>query len=355
MAIERSRSGGKQRQSERAHKEQQSPPQTSSHSGHPRRLRPFIKELPADSTALSALWPEIESWLMGSLLKRGVDHAVAKDACQEVAIRMMTRRARFDSAEHFYRWLNIVAQRIVWKWHRKGERLTAEDVPEGSSPDVAMAVEPRMTLEATVATFASLNETDRHALATALRMEQRGQTKRERDRVSLQVLRARKRLRDRLEGWLAGLPCWRWFTSVDPAPFAIVSSAALGAAAVTVSVLSGWLLPHPTTRASAVEEISTSNTVGQSRSTIGAATAAVAAEPPVTYGDNTTRDTTDIDPPQPPGPLDQRVMVVPPMGAPGTTEGSTQPRDPNDNSLICWGNVPHVPDTCVVHPLRRGG
>lgn len=183
MAGRRRRSSGQQRQPERDEQGRDSP-QPALHSDPPsRRKRPFIEELPADAAALSALWPELEPWLMARLLRRGLAHATAKDACQVVAERLLTKRARFESAEHFYNWLNIVARNLVSNWQRNDSRLSTDVVPEGSSPDAARAVEPRLELEATVAAFTKLSEADRLALRTALRLEQRGDTQRERDRV----------------------------------------------------------------------------------------------------------------------------------------------------------------------------
>src|SRR5688572_2393246 len=231
-AADGPRNGGGHREDERAREQDHQPPQASSHSGTPRRVRPFLKGLPADPAALSALWPQVERWLMGSLLKRGVDHATAMDACQEVAVRLLTKRKRFESAEHFYRWVNKVAHNLVSNWQRNDHRLSDEEVPERSSPDVAASVEPRLLLEEAVVAVAALSEADRQALAAALRLEDRGRTKRERDRLALQLHRARRRLRDRLEDWWAGLPWWRWSWPFDSAPLTAASNAALGAVVI---------------------------------------------------------------------------------------------------------------------------
>lgn len=295
---------------------------------------------------------------MGSLLKRrGIDRTTAKEACQEVAERMLTRQAIFESAEHFHHWLNKVAHNFVSNLQRKDTRLTTEDVPERSSPSVDVLVEPRLALETTVAAFAELSEADRRALTTALRLEPRGETKRERDRVSLQVLRARKRLRDLVDGRLAGLPWWRWRWPTDAVLCSVASQVAIGAIAVTVGVLSGWVVPHQAAEHPIIERISAHAPADRQPTTDdpGATPSATTATEPLRSPVRTTvHDEGERTPPEP-EPWKHRVVVVPPGDAPGTTEIETNPRHPKDDSLFCWENVPHVDDACIAHPLRRDG
>jgi hypothetical protein len=263
---------------------------------------------------------------------------------------MLTQRATFDSAEHFYRWLNVVAHRIVSNWQRSAARIEDVQPPERAVPDLAETVEPRLLLDAAIEAMSSLPERDRRALTTALGMQPRGATRRERDRVSLQVLRARRRLRERLEGWWAAFPWWRWW--VDPAQLAAVPSAAVVAVAVTVAAMSGWQSQERAESAvfGRIERVAAISSVGVDLSHVSPRVGGAASTPEWRQGTGEAVAPASL---PSPGPVDHRIVLVPPAGAPGTTEGETRPR--NDDALVCWGNLSVVADTCVPHPLRRDG
>lgn len=170
----------------------------------------------------------------------------------------------------------------------------------------------------------------------------------------MQVHRARNRLRDHLKDWWAGLPWWRWSWPFDPTPLAVVSNAAVSAV-VTIGVLSSWLVPNRAAEAPVLHPISIDASVPLPTAAPSEAAATTTPASTIRRVASTSAvvDTTNEEVPA--GPWEHRLVVVPPGDSPGTTETGTSPRSPKDDALLCWGNVPHVPDTCITHPLRRDG
>jgi Sigma-70 region 2 len=356
MAVGGRRNNGDHEQPERDQEHRRSS-QPALHSDPPlRRKRPFTRELPVSAAELSGPWPEIQRRLMVSLLGRpNVDHHTAEEVCHDVAERMLTRRATFESVEYFWNWLYRVTHNRMSNVQRKDAKVTAAEVPEAGTRDVASLVESRFVLEATVEAFRELKETDRRVLTAALNNEDRGGTKRDRDRVALQLSRARVRLARGTKVRLVGLPWWRRRWSTDPVPLGMASQAAMGAVAVTVGVLSTLLAPPHMDERPVVERI-TATASAEHRPYVVVPTADTAQAPDVA-GAAAAPPTGNPEGAEPSdrGPKEHRIVVDPPADAPGRTEIETDPRRPKEDSLFCWENFPHVEDACVDHPLRRDG
>ena len=355
MAGQRRPSGGdKQHGSERERAHAETPPPCSH---HPLPVQPPATwELAADPVALSALLRDLEPRLMGSLLaRRGVDRDMAREACQHVYVLFLTKQPPIESVEHAFRWLNIAAHRQVSKWQRRQRWISDDAVPEQAVTDVVEPVEARLLLEAMTAAFEELRPVDREALRLALEGRERGLTRRERNRVSLHIHRARNRLRSKLEEWWVVLPWARWRRAVQELP--LTWSPALGSN-LCAMLLAGGALVAPAELAPSVT-VQTGTGLGV---VLGVGQpvyeAAVAALSPMTTerAHPNTSSSAPRSPGAPSGPLDNhRLSVESPATPYGPIEAGTSPRQPEDDSLLCWGNLPQVPDGCVAHPLRHDG
>lgn len=347
--------GGREREDERR-AEQPHMPQPSAHDALPSPTGPDTQEVATDPPALSELVAGLHGRLMGSLLaRRGVDRETAQDACQHAYLVFVEKRPEVESVEHAFRWLNITAHRQVNKWQRRQRRITDQEVPEQSIPDVVETMEGHFLLEAVVAAFHQLSPLYREALRIAAEERDRGASRRERDRISLQVHRARKRLRDRLEDWWVVLPWTRWRSAEGPAAWSPGVAVQLLAACVIGSVVLGADGSSRSSDSTAVvRNASSQASRTRTEPPLPAATAADA----VVGVTRRSRQQAGAPPRAQPGlsatgPLDNhRVAVDSPATPYGPIEVGTAPRPPKDNSLLCWGNWIVVPDGCIVHPLR---
>lgn len=166
-------------------------------------------EQPAPPRRLVEYLPRARENVLRSLLKRGIPLPVAEDVVQEAVYRALVKRIDPPSYRSMDRWLRVVAHNRATSWLRSTARRAAvvAELPQSpvSDGDPELRVEQRALLRAVTTEFFQLRAADRTTiLADANDARPRG-TKRERDRFSLQLHRARLRLEARLRGWLVAV------------------------------------------------------------------------------------------------------------------------------------------------------
>lgn len=306
---------------------------------------------------LSALWPEIEPDLRRTL-RRWVGSADVDDAVQEVFIRLERRVRRRPVEWDALRDLACLAATNLGKNAARDARRRAqlvEDiaVTEAQVARTAVSAEDeagaRISLETVMRAIAELSDIDRRAIARALSSEKSPSDKRERDRLLLQLFRARSRLRAKVADVFVGLPVWRlrsWYADLAH----VVGSA--GAVVVVVTTLGTFghdgsaPLQQKTDDAARV-------TLAASASVTSPAVGAPGStrRPP---GVVVVRPRDAVVPADTPGvPRRQHELVVvshPTGGDAATVNGSDRGERRN---LACVGGGPIPTVVCVPHPLRR--
>lgn len=356
MPVRSGSSSGGQREGN-GEPQQTGTPQPPPHRPLPRRGSPHAGEIADDPAALSDLLSTLQPRLLGSLLsRRGVDREMARDACQDTFAVFLDKRPAVESVEHAFAWLNITAHRQVTKWQSHRRRVTPAEVPDQVVPDVAESVETSLFLAATAEAFAELRPKDRKSLRLAVEGQERGESRRERNRVALVVHRARKRLRSKLDDWWALLLPWRRTAGELPAALPPV----LGVKVVAALMVGGAvLLPaRPQQRDTTERLTAAATTAATPRASFEdrrPTPVARGASPPPAHGDRApTTPPGGATPPPPtprPGPLDNHRVEVDSPATHGPIEVGTSPRRPEDRSLACWGNLIVVADGCIPHPL----
>jgi DNA-directed RNA polymerase specialized sigma24 family protein len=196
-----------------------------------------------DPIAFGKAWSRVEPRLFKQLVvRRGLAEEQAADLCQEVALRAFVSRVQFRTATELFRWAAVVGNRLATV-------LLTEQAPSPLEGEVAGAagfeeqIETRWALQVALceATDADLN-----ALRRVFEDSPAPAGKRERDRLALQLHRARKRLRARLDellgGVAIGLDRLRLRTRLEDVPrgpiVAALAAVAAGAVMGSFNVLS---------------------------------------------------------------------------------------------------------------------
>lgn len=166
-------------------------------------------EQPAPPRRLVEYLPRARDNVLRSLLKRGIPLPVAEDVVQDAVYRALKARIDPPSYRWMDRWLHVVAHNRATSWLRSTAQRAAilAELHQStvSDDDPELRVEQRALLRALTTEFFELRAADRNAiLADANDVRPKG-TKRERDRFSLQLHRARLRLEARLRGWLVAV------------------------------------------------------------------------------------------------------------------------------------------------------
>jgi DNA-directed RNA polymerase specialized sigma24 family protein len=157
---------------------------------------------------LAAVWPEVRVRLHRYLASQRVQHDLAEDIVQEVALRALRGEVHFEQADDLLPWCITVARRLKVDHHRRAARLVGpvdEALPDVI--DVSDAAVARMRLRSLPAAFRRLSVADRTAL---VERPTPGADRREITRLAVRRHRARGRLARLLPGavGLAGLRSW---------------------------------------------------------------------------------------------------------------------------------------------------
>lgn len=209
----------------------------SSQGGGGAAEHPPGKGAPVDPELFTAAWSSVEPRLWRQLRRRLPDEEAA-DVCQEVALRAVRSRVQFRNATELFRWSSVVGHRIANRLLAEDEAVAVDSLDDDALDDAAFAATTDIEAEvaartALQAALADASEADIRTIRAVFEAMEHPAGKRERDRLALQLHRARRRLRARLDDLLAaaGLKVARWRRAV-PRPALIAGAGAVVAGAV---------------------------------------------------------------------------------------------------------------------------
>ena len=320
----------------------------SSGHGDPHGVVPSVYRDPAHAAALIE---RVDEQVRAALRRRGFDEETTAEVTQEAWLRLFARAPLLKSPTHVARWLSLVAYRLAEqsrrKQSRRSRRLADAPVPDPGVPDVAQSVEARAQLDEFLKAFRSLSDIDRGVLLTAANEANRGATRRERDAVSLRIMRARRRLREKLDGWLVGIPLgWTFSRRSEPRLSASAGLIGVSAALAVTLTAGGHVVPSAST-----EKVS-ATTAGllagdpPSHELVLVGSSPVSAPSTSPASASRGRETTTSSSPPVVRP-DRSVIVVGAGGRPHAVVGEDRRED---RELLCYGNFPIMGSQCVAHP-----
>ena len=299
---------------------------------------------------LAELWPKVVSQLASDLRYRRLDPDTIEDFCQDAFVKALVHRGGISpTLDDLRRWTRVVVRNDATKRLRRLERLAEGDVPEdqASASDVEREVVARDRLRAVLDAVKRLPPEYRVAVGLAVSEGDRGPTKREQDKVSLRLHRARQALR-KVTGALGGwrFAEWRWRLVGSEA---IVSAAATGVAAFMVAGLLALTPAKPGGSAKTgerpVEQASAAGPVLNRRAGSGVRSGMNAPSAPSGQVDGSRR-------PSEADRYQTHAVVRTVNGRPAVAVGTTERPSP-DQPLVCYGSVPGVAPGCIPHPLRN--
>lgn len=307
----------------------------------------------ADSLSLAALLPFLEAQVVASLGRRGFDSDAARDAFQDALVRLLRHRPAFADRAALARWLSLVSYRAAEKAKARNARvLLSELVDWRATDDPSEYVEARLAFDALVGELSAMRPTDREVIIAHLNSDAAPPAiRRSESQERVRLHRARRRLRNRFRGWLAGVPVCRFVpqrrTGVE-VPTTTVLALSVAAVVGVVASVTG-----DTTAAGEAPPFVEPRIVVARRTTTGATPVAPPTDAPsridgLRYLDPEPIPAVAQNTPSAPG----RWVIA---AGPADTAAGTSTRSPDDNSLVCFGNVPLVDDRCVEHPLRSKG
>lgn len=309
----------------------------------------------ADPEILAAVWPSIEGRVLGGLRRRGVDPETARDAMQDALVQLYRTRPTFRGPAGLARWLSLVAYRASEKATERAARAIGPIPNDDEVRDAAQVVESRLAFEAVAHELRALRPKDRALIESSLQEGEDtvSKTEEERQRRRLRLHRARQRLRNRIRDWLVGVPALRFLP-----PLEVPASTGLGMFAALVVVVA---VRGSVNRTDAHTE--SSRTVAATAAAVVVAERAANPSSPMTLSAHIARTgkssvaRTDHDEGQtrmaPETASDGRIVIRSPVPGSQTAAG-TDGRHEEDRSLVCYGNLPMMPDRCVDHPLAGG-
>lgn len=288
------------------------------------------------------VWPHVAKRLSASLRQRGASTHDTDDLVQECALRLLSREVPFTDAGDLLTWCFTVVRHAHIDLHRGRARLMAEAVPDlPATVDVHDEVVARLRLQSVVKAWPQMSALDRRVLAQAVQEMPTPAPRREAVRLYVQRNRARQRLHALIAAlvWILGLVGRSVRRQVMPLT-------ALTAAAVAVVTLAR--LPTPPHGAGEVQE------------------SPVALSPPasfineavVSFEARLIQPILALPKRQPsvtgsgrPGPKSSARMLASTQ-APGGygAEVTSHDRPASGGGLICVGDLPALPDTCVPDP-----
>ncbi|MDQ3757775.1 MAG: hypothetical protein M3394_07990 [Actinomycetota bacterium] len=315
-------------------------------------------ESPTIPPRLVEFLPRAGKSALASLLKRGLPGPVAEDIVQEVAYRAAAKGIDPPSYRSLARWMHVAVHNRAATWLQASEREAARRTAVGdadqlvAAEDTATHVEQRAFLQAVALEFVALRSVDQEVIAMAANELRPGRTKRERDRFSLRLHRARSRLEARLRDWLVAVTLrLRLDDFIASAQHIVPLTAAIGvagaSAALGVAASAPAAASEKSARPLAAESPASGAEAGDTATPATTSVAhAAARDSGVTVG--TTPTTVPPVKPAPAVPY-QRVDIRPSDGS--GVEAETREIPPKA-PLLCLTNMPVAGTNCVPHPLR---
>jgi DNA-directed RNA polymerase specialized sigma24 family protein len=175
------------------------------------------------------------------LRRRGVRHHDVDEIVQETAARAISNGVTYTDADDLFRWASVVGGRLAIDLHRRGARLSDDELPDRADVvDVAMAAEHRVLLGVVRNRLPELSTRDQAVLLSGLH-EEPAANRRESVRVAVARHRARNRLRLLLDGLAGGaLLGWARRDRVWSAPAEAISYAVVPTAACVLITIGAW-------------------------------------------------------------------------------------------------------------------
>ena len=309
-----------------------------------------------DAARFAALWPGIELRLHRRLVRDGLDSDAARDLCQDVASAFLRAPQRFRSREELVETALLAGFRLSQKLRQREAREQIGEVPEAVVPDVADEVEQRHLLEAVTAAIDALACRDRRALLG--NSSPGALSPGERNLGYVRLHRARRRLREQLRGWLAGVYVGKFLPLRDD----IVAEGALRVvyfSATALLVVGTSILQDNTTPPAAaahstavgIERFSASSVAGIGRT--GQAVTPPASPLPASVTRDRRGASNAGSGPGPEGSSRSLSVISTPVGT--RADAGVNSRPAGNDSLMCLSGLRVAPDLCVHHPLRKEG
>jgi RNA polymerase sigma factor (sigma-70 family) len=299
----------------------------------------------ATNPDLHAAWPEVRRTLLRSL-RRQVDADTAEDICQDVAERLVSRAAPFDSVDDLTRWAQRVARnRAIDEWRTRLRRISGEPVPEQEvAVDLAGQVAHRIAIEEAAVAFKALRPEEQAALLRADHPGVDGRDARDRQRDANLRERARERLRGMVHNFPAGLGgrVTGWLRRLQPelaelghlvAGTGLVIAILVGPPSADAPTAQGRA---PADRPAPVASLAAGAVVAESPTArpVASRTASPAGHP--SDGNGITGSTADAD---------RRTLATVPTPL-GTTSAGDAAKTP-DSRLVCFGFTPDDKVLCT--------
>lgn len=329
------------------------------HGSDPSRPIPS-DSLYLDPASFAALWPGIEVRLHRRLVRDGFDPDTARDLCQDVATAFLRSPQRVHTREELADRVLLAGYRLSQRRRQREAREQLGDLPDLAAPDVADEVERRFVVEAMVDAVDALPDRDRLVLLQGSAPAELSAI--ERNRFYVRLHRARRRLRDRLRGWLVGVCTGRYLPLRDD----LLTEGTLRAicySAAALVVVGTSILHNGTSQPAAAAPVAKQNVGARAGTDPSAVLVGVPrTEPPVAHPRNGRSAPTRPERSEASGATgtlehqrqSQSVTVV---GAPVVrqADAALNPRPSGDDSLVCLSGLRVAPDFCIQHPLRKDG
>jgi DNA-directed RNA polymerase specialized sigma24 family protein len=305
--------------------------------------------------------------VLPALTRRTGSRDDAQDFLQEAAARVLTAGPHIESFEQLVRVVNVTAHRLVSNELRKGARLElrAWCEPTGTVPDVADDFEQRSARATLVrrlsVALGGLKDRDREAILAALNRPSDDsesaahESDAERHRAANRLYYARRRLRARMDGLLAGIGCWR----LRHAWQRLCGSPMASAAASGCLALGALAAPPHLPASTATVVVREQGGQAPTRAGVSPESLAVAAKPSQAAGRRRVDAPRRGGGPAPeagsaPKPSADAAMTTVQWHAPSGqgARAAVQDPPPGESAMLCYGNLPAVAASCVAHPAK---
>jgi len=344
------KNGKNGRHGETAERDQLAASQEPSDHDHPQRsAEPHRSD--SDEPTLARLWSLVSPVLLSGLVEQGVNLHDAEEVTQEVGVRAFASGRTFRSRRDLLRWCSLVAHRLLRDMAAKDEHAWPLALAR-YAPDAAEVVESQFVLRAALSAVDELADGDKEIITLDFRGERWSEDQDERNRQSVRLHRAHKRLKDRLNGLLGIAPAWRWrwwwgharqiADTAGPVCIAICLAAGIGAMSQS---------GPPRARPVLALSDASSGPVPADRATASADTAGahgqVISSDQATAGASRSSGKRPVDVPWPVE--HQRVEVRVPGSDDWVAAATREKRE--DQPILCFAHFPVLGSRCIPQPL----
>ena len=297
--------------------------------------------------AVQEVWPQVARRLRAALLQRGASWHDTDDLVQECALRVLSHDVPFTDADDLLTWCLTVARHAHIDLHRGRARVATEAAPELlAAVNVHEEVVARLRLQSVLRVWPQLSAVDRQVLVHAVEEVPALESRREAVRLYVQRNRARQRLHALIAAVIGILGLVGRSARRQVLPLAAVSAAAvtvLTLALITVSpqgaqAVQGSFGVQEAPRVQPPPETS-EHVVDQGRSRLVLSSPASAQRRPSAATPGGARRKASV----------RAVASAQGPGGYGA-QVTSHDRPSTGGGLVCVGDLPVLPDTCVPDP-----